>query len=214
MQFGEPLHVYDDTSVPFNGMVYIHDTVFPGKKGCPLSDVEVCLVHERNIGVQLTNSTIVCGSTEADGTYSVPVIIGSRVDYVDLFYHGHAFRTSLNSNFKPGVVIEAGSYYGDNDFVDVQKAKLRKYKLLLVFSFLFLSLTPFFIVVEVVGGLCNHPLGTSFLRVKIASCPDFEGQSYIQKSIKQLYGKVPAHILEIEVRDIKDKSGSRIRSVN
>ena len=38
-----------------------------------------------------TNETLVCGDTGPDGTYSVPVIIGSRVDYIDVMFHNHRF---------------------------------------------------------------------------------------------------------------------------
>jgi len=105
LHFKEQVHIYDDTSIPFSGKVFIADTSYPGSEGCMLSNVEVCLKQEKT-----EMSELVCGETGSDGTYSLPVIIGRRVDYVDLNYHGHQFRASSNSNFKNGTMIEENGY--------------------------------------------------------------------------------------------------------
>ena len=91
LQFKESVHVYDDTSVPFSGNIFIANTRYAGALGCPLSNVQVCLINERNIGTTKTNETLVCGHTGPDGWYSLPVIEGSRVDYVDIIYKEHQF---------------------------------------------------------------------------------------------------------------------------
>eukprot|EP00957_Ditylum_brightwellii_P085473 6501574-Ditylum_brightwellii.AAC.1 len=123
LKFKKPLQVYDDTNVPFSGKVFVADTEHPGAEGCMISNVEVCLIQERKVGgVLRANETLVCRATSPDGAYSLPVVIGSRVDHVNLVYHGHQFHPSSGSKFRAGMAIEDG-YYGDNDFMDVEKAR-------------------------------------------------------------------------------------------
>ncbi len=190
LQFREPLHVYDDTSVPFSGKISIADTPYDGApEGCAISGVEVCLIHERNVGggVMKINETLVCGDTDTDGKYSVPVIIGSRVDYVDLSYNNHTFELSQPSNFVPGTVIEAERDYDDMNFVDTQKARL---------------------MVDVVGGLCNKFIGESKIQFQIPGC-DWKAPEQIQSAPRGIYDDVPAHLLDVQVVDITDSAGER-----
>ena len=184
LQFKESLHVIDDTSVPFSGKVSIEGTPYEGSNGCAISNVYVCLVQKREIGVLKTNETLVCGNTKSSGTYSLPVIIGSRIDYIELAYNDHKFEPSPRSEFTPGVTIDAGNYYANNDFVDVQKAHL---------------------FVDVVGGLCNKNLGTSTIQVKVVGC-DWERQTYPQLSTRGVYDNVPAHLLDVQVMEIENPS--------
>mmetsp|Transcript_21609 Transcript_21609/g.27877 ORF Transcript_21609/g.27877 Transcript_21609/m.27877 type:complete len:1916 (+) Transcript_21609:457-6204(+) len=189
LQFREPLHVYDDTSVPFSGKVSIADTSYAGaSEGCAIANAEVCLIHERNIGgVMKANDTLVCGNTDPDGSYSLPVIIGSRIDYIDVMYHNHTFESSLDSNFEPATVIETDKYYYGMDFVDTSKARL---------------------MVDVVGGLCNKNIGKSTVLVKVVGC-DWEGMEKIQPDTRGLYNDLPAHLLDVEVVEITDSENNR-----
>ena len=191
LQFRELLHVYDDTSVPFSGKISIEGTAYPGApEGCAITGVEICLVHERNVGgVMKTNETLVCGETDFEGIYSVPVIIGSRVDYIDILYHNHIFDPALGSSFKPGTVIEAGASYHSINFMDISKAKL---------------------VVDVVGGLCNLNLGESTVQVNIVGC-DWVGINTTQPGIRGSYNNVPSHLLDVEVIEITDSSATKKR---
>lgn len=188
-------HIYspDDTNVPFSGTVYIQDTVYPGAAGCPLSRVEVCLFTKRSLGKsEQAMDLLVCGETNSVGYYELPVIIGSRVDSVEPSYHGHEFQPSSNPNYDiaNGVVIEAGGYYGNNDFMDVEKAGL---------------------VVDVVGGLCDIPLGTSSITTTIVGCNWDGGEPYTQDgNTNNIYNNVPAHLLDVKVTDIRDAEGERI----
>eukprot|EP00957_Ditylum_brightwellii_P147826 11257625-Ditylum_brightwellii.AAC.1 len=146
------------------------------------------------------NETLVCGETGPDGTYSLPVVIGSRVDYVDLTYHGHEFIPSPESTFESGMVIEEG-YYGDNDFVDVEKAR---------------------VIVEIVGGLCDKRLGRSTVHMKIVGCdwnkvtkPQLvDLETFTQSGPRQIYNSVPAHLLDIQVREIRDRDNGNIEHIS
>eukprot|EP00559_Dactyliosolen_fragilissimus_P002088 CAMPEP_0184871508 /NCGR_PEP_ID=MMETSP0580-20130426/40756_1 /TAXON_ID=1118495 /ORGANISM="Dactyliosolen fragilissimus" /LENGTH=2372 /DNA_ID=CAMNT_0027374173 /DNA_START=995 /DNA_END=8116 /DNA_ORIENTATION=+ len=183
LQFREPLHIYDDTSVPFSGKVSIADTSYSGAlEGCALADVEVCLIHERNVGVMKTNETLVCGKTDPDGTYSVSVVVGSRVDYINVMYHNHKFEPSSDSSFEPGTVIQAEAYYHGMDFVDTEKARL---------------------MVDVVGGLCNENIGISVILIKIVGC-DGHKMKMTQVATRGIYNNVPAHLVDVQVVQIKD----------
>ncbi len=185
LQFREPLHAYDDTSVPFSGKVSIEDTPYEGApEGCAIANAKVCLIHERQIGITKTNDTLVCGDTDPNGSYSVPVIIGSRVDYVDIKYNGHSFIPAppKDPKFVPGIVIEGEGYYNDMDFRDTEKARL---------------------MVDVAGGLCNETLGESTVMVKIVGC-DWPGKTMTPQLGRGIYNNVPAHLLDVQVIDITD----------
>ena len=198
LQFKVPLDVYDDTSVPFSGKAFIEGTEYSGSDGCMLQNVQVCLLEERsNGGLSKTNSTLVCGKTKPDGTYSLPIIIGSRVDYVDLLYHEHVFRPSSKSKFEKGMVIEEGRFYDNNDFEDIGKAR---------------------VIVDIVGGLCERNLGNSVVHMKIVGCnwnkidPNSSGSysTYTQTETRKFYNSVPAHLLDIQVLDLTDGNDKRI----
>ena len=65
------------------------------------------------------NETLVSGYTELDGSYNLPALIGSTIDYVKIDYHDHIFVASADGEFQAGRTIEENGYYGNNDFVDV-----------------------------------------------------------------------------------------------
>lgn len=198
LQFKEPLHVYDETSIPFSGKVFIADTIHSGAEGCMLSNVGVCLIQERNIGSGTKrNDTMVCGDTGPDGTYSLPVIIGSTIDHVDLNYHEHAFRPSSESSFEGSIVIKENVSYENNDFEDVEKAR---------------------VFVEIAGGLCDKQLGISELHMQIQGCdwnkydPPQLPTMWLHKqtNVKELYQSVPAHLLAFRVLKVTDSENKEI----
>ena len=123
LQFKDPLHVYDDTSVPLSGKVFIADTSYAGADGCAIANAEVCLFHNTTGG---TEAELVCVNTEPDGSYLAPVIIGSTVNFMRIVYHGHTFELSAKNplNGVAGVMITADGQYTDYDYQDVSKAKL------------------------------------------------------------------------------------------
>ena len=150
LQFGNVLHIYDNTSVPFSGKVFVKDTKFAGNSSCPISDVKVCLMHNRLLhGTPQLPEALICGDTQSDGIYTRPVVIGRTIDSVQLSYNDHKFEPSKGSSFKNHTLIDMDMDYNNNDFWDVQKAR---------------------VIVEIVGGLCNKKLGTSFVNMKILGC--------------------------------------------
>eukprot|EP00957_Ditylum_brightwellii_P075844 5764265-Ditylum_brightwellii.AAC.1 len=90
--------------------------------------------------------------------------------------------------FESGMVIEDG-YYGDNDFVDVEKSR---------------------VIIEIVGGLCDKRLGESTVHMKIVGCDwnkvtthqPVDLETYTQSVPRQIYSSVPAHLLDIHIRKI------------
>eukprot|EP00957_Ditylum_brightwellii_P185215 14104426-Ditylum_brightwellii.AAC.1 len=98
------------------------------------------------------------------------------------------------------MVIEEG-YYGDNDFVDVEKAR---------------------VIVEIAGGLCDKRLGRSTVHMKIVGCdwnkvttPQLvELETHIQYNQKHIYNSVPAHLLDIQVRKIQDRDSGNIEHIS
>ena len=118
LQFKEPLHVYDDTSIPFSGKVFIQDTSHPGSDGCPIANAKIELIQEKKILSSTQNETLVSGYTKPDGSYELPVIIGSTVDYVKIDYHKHEFLPSPKGNFIMHRNIRDGESYLNNDFID------------------------------------------------------------------------------------------------
>ena len=123
LHFGTPLHIYDDTSIPFSGQLTVHDTPHSGQVGCPIEDAEVCLQH-KNINGDLTNS--VCVRSKSGGIYIAPAVIGSVIHGVQISYNSHQFEKSFknNWNYENGLHITEGGFYAGNDFVDMSKAKL------------------------------------------------------------------------------------------
>ena len=122
LDFKEPLHIYDDTSVPFEGKVFIDDTVYDGSEGCAISGVDICLYHNSTTG---SEEELVCVATDPSGQYVAPVVIGSRVDSVKLAYNDHTFvKSSENDGPYPevGLNIDADGVYTGNDYVDITKA--------------------------------------------------------------------------------------------
>lgn len=128
LQFKEPIHIYDDTSIPFEGKILIADTVYRGEQGCALANAEVCIMHNSTRSKDdSTLESLVCVETDSEGQYIAPVIVGSRVDLIQVNYHSHEFEPA-ESNLGPypqsSLLIEANGTYINNDFMDVTKAEV------------------------------------------------------------------------------------------
>jgi hypothetical protein len=182
LTFEAPLHVFDDTSIPFSGKVTIADT-----NGCPLSDVTVCAMY--NDPLSGIAEEINCVETDVDGIYKIPIVLGSRVDYLNFAYYEHVFeQVSADKNFTGGILITTeDAPYVDYDFQDVTKGKLR---------------------VEVAGGKCNVQLGKSSVSISVAGC-DWEPEPFTQSGWTKDYWDLPAQILHVEVVDIIDRSSNQ-----
>jgi hypothetical protein len=124
LHFNAPLHVYDDTSVTFNGKVIIDGTRFDGNTGCPLQKAKVCVQHRTTLNELMRD--LICVQTDSNGFYAAPIIIGSTIHNVHIDYHGHVFeRASENQiDYGQGLEISAGGFYANNDFRDMSKAKV------------------------------------------------------------------------------------------
>lgn len=186
LTFDAPIHIIDDTSIPFQGKITIADT-----NGCALSNVEVCAMYNDTSG---TEEELVCVESDVEGIFNLPVVIGSTVNRLDFSYKNHVFQPrSTDKDFGAGIVISAeGAPYNDYDFEDVTKAKLH---------------------VEVAGGLCNKQLGTSLIKISVAGC-DWDPQPITQSGWMKEHWNIPAHVMNVEIQDIRDSSsGSRILPV-
>jgi len=123
LHFDTPLHIYDDTSLPFTGYLTVYNTQYPGSDGCIIDDAQVCLQHYTAGGI-LEN--LVCVQSQNDGLYEAPAIIGSVVNNVKINYSSHDFEKTFKNNwdYSAGVVITDGGFYSGNDFMDVTRAKM------------------------------------------------------------------------------------------
>ena len=188
LQFAQPLHIYDDTSVPFSGKISIADT--GGPEGCPINGVKICLMHLTTLGQR---EELVCGETNSDGVYSLPIVMGSTVNEVDVSYRNHKFMPTSDEDYESGVVImPAGIPYTNHDFEDVTKSSL---------------------IVEVVGGRCNTRLGDSKVLIKVANC-NWGGITPDQSGIIKTYFNIPAHLTHVEVIEIDDSvTNARIEPI-
>jgi len=123
LHFDTPLHIYDDTSLPFTGYLTVYNTQHPGSDGCTIADAEVCLQHYTASDI-LEN--LVCVNSQNDGLYEAPAIIGTVVHNIKINYSSHIFGKTLKNNwdYSAGVVISEGGFYSGNDFMDVTTGKL------------------------------------------------------------------------------------------
>eukprot|EP00957_Ditylum_brightwellii_P053718 4069678-Ditylum_brightwellii.AAC.1 len=107
LSFDEQVQIYDNTSIPFRGMVNV-----AGSR-CGVRGVEVCIVDSHGKGapygtvVSAANgntedveSTKFCATTDNNGEYVITPIIGTTVDYATLMYYNHSFSVrGRESNF-------------------------------------------------------------------------------------------------------------------
>eukprot|EP00957_Ditylum_brightwellii_P147540 11235948-Ditylum_brightwellii.AAC.1 len=74
------------------------------------------------------------------------------------------------------------------------------------------------VIVDIVGGLCDKQLGTSTVHMKIVGCDwnkiatpqPGDLNTFTQNGPTHIYNNVPAHLLDIQVTDIKNRNGERI----
>ena len=123
LHFDTPLHIYDDTSLPFTGYLTVYNTQYTGSDGCAIADAQICLQHY-TVGGNLEN--LVCVESQYDGLFEAPVVIGSVVNNVKITYSSHDFEKTLKNNwdYSAGVVISDAGFYSGNDFMDVTRAKM------------------------------------------------------------------------------------------
>ncbi|GFH43554.1 hypothetical protein CTEN210_00027 [Chaetoceros tenuissimus] len=191
LYFDTPLHIYDDTNVPFTGKVTIHGTECPiiGARACPLYKRIFAGNTEALVGPQ-------CVDTDSNGFFIAPVVVGSVIHGVRIEYEEHEFeKTSENKwPYETGVSITEEGFYVRNDFQDVSKARL---------------------FVEVAGGLCDLNLGISEIQIRVKGChEDLQKRGYLgepkeQNTVRGVYDDVPAHFLEVKVLNVRKNTESK-----
>eukprot|EP00978_Attheya_sp_CCMP212_P027543 scaffold92309_cov43-Attheya_sp.AAC.1 len=177
LEFEKPLHVYDTTSVPFKGKILIEGTDSEASgDGCLINGATVCLIDKSITG---SDAEGICVDTDSNGEYEAPAIIGSTVS-VEVNYRNHTFLPFYGNiiDYDKGITIDPAGRYERNDFMDMTKAHL---------------------FVEVAGGLCNHTLGISTIKVKVRQCNWF--QEFTQDSFKAAY-LVPGSQLDVSVMNV------------
>lgn len=121
LHFDTPMHIYDDTSVPFTGKLTIHGTQ------CPLFEAKACPLH-KSVSAENQEELVgnLCVDTDSNGFFSAPVVIGSVIYGVRFEYYEHDFEKTFENkwNYDKGVKIEENGFYAKNDFYDVTKARL------------------------------------------------------------------------------------------
>ncbi|GFH52940.1 hypothetical protein CTEN210_09416 [Chaetoceros tenuissimus] len=195
LHFDTPVHIYDDTSVPFTGKLEVYGTE------CPIVGAKACPLHKR---ISAENQDALTGSlcveTKSDGSFEAPIVIGSVIYGVRFEYEEHDFQKTLDNpwNYESGVQIAEGGFYSKNNFYDVTRTRL---------------------VVQVAGGACNLPLGRSTIELRIKGCHkdnqiDFMERTYNQSSYEQIYNNVPAQFLEVRVIDVEKQNEGGYSSID
>jgi hypothetical protein len=187
LQFEAPVHTYDDTSVPFTGRIIIGDTASDESgEGCAIYGAQVCLFDKH---ARTGDTQGVCVRTGPTGDFLAPAVIGSTVS-VQVNYQNHTFLPTFENDwdYDDGIFVDINRRYERHDFMDMTKANL---------------------FVEVAGGLCDHTLGTSKIRVKVANCK--WSQTITQDAFKAAH-TVPGHVLNVRVVDVIDPSTERTRN--
>jgi len=124
LNFNAPLHIYDDTSVPFSGKIAVKNTVYAGGTGCPIMGADVCLMHQTTQNGLM--EALVCVITNSNGIYNAPVIIGSVVDHVEITYETHEFEQAHENqnDYSIGLHITADGFYNGHDFMDTTTSEM------------------------------------------------------------------------------------------
>jgi hypothetical protein len=127
LDFESPMKVIDDTTVPFQGKVTVYGTESSPSSGlfCPLLNAKVCL-KDHNARNTFTTLDSTCTTTDPNGFYSLPAVIGTKVSpYVD--YNNHTFR-AINSiheiAFVEGIEIRGSVVYNGYNLEDITTANL------------------------------------------------------------------------------------------
>ena len=193
LEFNEPIHVIDDTTVPFRGKVTISGTRMPGAGalGCPIAGAEVCLMdHMTRNKIQLPE--LVCVKTDSEGNYALPAVIGTTIS-PEVRYHEHVFEpvdSEHDQQFDKGILIQADGVYENFNLQDTTTTKL---------------------TVEVAGGLCDRVLGKAETLLKIQGC-QWEGVNLIQDGFRNVYD-VPAQPIDLRLKTLKGHKDNRERNV-
>lgn len=221
--FNNPVHVYDDTSVPLSGTLSIHST------NCPISKARVCPLHKSVSAENLEELTgNLCVESDSYGDYAAPVVIGSVIFGIRIEYEEHEFERTFENkwDYDKGVHIVEDGYFAKNDFYDMSKARLIVQGKLFIISFYSqdantLSKPPssHFIAV-VAGGLCDLNLGTSQVKMRIKGCAeelhlggDLE-HAFEQTSFEKVYNNIPAHFLDVSIEEVANSEGTLLTAIN
>ncbi|KAL7576580.1 hypothetical protein ACA910_018071 [Epithemia clementina (nom. ined.)] len=193
LEFKEPVHVIDDTTVPFRGKVTVKGTEMPGEGalGCAILGAEVCLLdHTTRNAFQLPDP--VCVTTDSEGNYALPAVIGTVIS-PEVRYHDHVFQSVDPKDdrlFAAGILIQPDGVYENFNLHDV---------------------TTTLLTVEVAGGLCDRVLGESEILLKMQGC-EWDGRSLVQQDFRQVYDVI-AQPLDLRVVGVKGLEDGQKRNV-
>ena len=194
LEFEAPVHVIDDTTVPFRGTVKVHGTEMPGAGalGCPIVGAQVCMVdHTTRNALQVTDPSV-CVQTDNKGNYALPAVIGTTIS-PQVRYHNHEFRP-INPDhaplFEQGILINPDGIYENFDLHDITTALL---------------------TIEVAGGLCDRVLGQTELSLTMQGC-EWDGQALIQDGFRQIY-RVIAQPIDVRVVTVTGLDDNQERNV-
>ncbi len=152
-----------------NTAAYNGDTGF----GCPLKGVMVCAV-DHYVG----HENIACTSTDAFGTYRIPVAIGLNIEMVLSIQGGnHTFSRVSDP------IIDQRALLGIGYTPPLQVGVPVEYFLVPTHSLSNLNYedtTTVNVAIQVAGGLCNRALGDSIVYVTSHFCPKYKNPLTLQ----------------------------------
>ena len=179
LEFDNRIIFADDTSVPVEGNIYVKGTDYSGNdKGCPIKDVDVCLLRRIGNAVQNTGA---CFKTSSDGAYSLPATIGTVIS-LQMSYFNHSFEAIVPGHkdaLNQGILINPSGHYNGYDFHDTNETHVN---------------------IEVAGGACNHRIGEAKINVGILGCE--WSQSIEQHQWRELH-LLPSHHLTMKIEEVK-----------
>ena len=199
LEFDRSLFIVDASTVAFTGSVFVRNTSFGSKYGCPVVQAKVCAFESKTMtGGSTQNFQLACHETNSDGLFNLPLPIGAIVHNVTVSYYDHEFSVASNNPFadqyKNGLVIDPRNTYYDNNFVD-------------------LTVAP--VALDIVGGLCNKTLGeTTYIRYTILGC-NWKG-NILQKKKKEMNSLqyVPAFVINFSDVIVLDSRNVSISVIN
>ena len=195
LQFDTPLFVVDASTVAFRGTVFVRNTQYASKSGCPVVQAGVCAYETKTLsGGSTDNVKLACQYTDSDGMFNLPLPIGATVHNVTVTYYSHEFLPDASNMFAKryadGVIIDPSISYDGNNFVDMTIAPVE---------------------IAVVGGLCNNIMGTSTIKYTIVGC-SWPG-NFLRQNSNFSVRYVPAFVIQLSDVTVYDSANKSISGI-
>jgi hypothetical protein len=190
LTFDNKMEFTDVSTEPFQGNVFIDGTQHAELPfGCPLANVQVCLVDH------VHHTTLGCSITDAVGYYAIPVAVGLTV-YPVVNYANHTFSRIAHDSVRPSqgsisTVDSSGSELNYDYFTIDEDGDWRV-------PVHFLDTTPSKVRLAVAGGKCNRTLGESTIQFTYDSCASTWSKD-VTFNAWQTSVAMPAHKFQVEV---------------